>query len=97
MTGQLRQDNAAQARIAREEGNTAHAEALYLEIGQPQAAMQMHQDTGNWKSALRLTEGHLPSTVTSLLSTGSHSLSRLGRYCMLTCLQVYHGVRNNDL
>lgn len=95
MTGQLRQDSGAQARIAREEGNTAHAEALYLKIGQPQAAVQMHQDAGDWESALRLAEEHLPSTVTSLLSIGPHSLSRLGRYCMLTCLQVYNGVRHN--
>ncbi len=49
--------------MAHEEGDVAHAEALFLEIGQPQVALQMHQEAGDWDAALRLAEQHLPSVV----------------------------------
>ncbi|BDA43673.1 probable intraflagellar transport protein 172 homolog [Coccomyxa sp. Obi] len=54
----------AQARSAQEEGDVAHAEALYLEIGQSELALEMHQELGDWNAALRFAEQHLPHKAT---------------------------------
>lgn len=56
-----------QARAAREEGDVAHAEALYLEIGHSVLAQKMHQELGNWDAALRVAEQHLPDKAIPIL------------------------------
>ena len=56
-----------QARGAREEGDVAHAEALYLEIGQTNLALEMHQESGNWDAALRFAEQYLPHKANPLI------------------------------